>query len=246
MHIPPTKESARGPLSKCRCTLALVRVSISAQKIMTKKQVGEERFYSSYTSTLLYITKGSQDWNHTGQEPGGRRWCRGHGGMFLTDLFPLACSACFLIEPRTSPGMAPPTMVWALSPRSLIEKMSYSWISWRHFLKGGSFLWNNFSLCQVDTETQPVQASFPFTDTWLSFLLLSLCYGLQVDGRSSCIQSPCHPGCWGSPTLNSAHSGPMPQSEPPALSGARRLCFSKHKTVSWKKRWSVSGYHCWL
>jgi hypothetical protein len=30
---------------------------------MTKKQVGEERVYSVYTSTLLFITKGSQDWN---------------------------------------------------------------------------------------------------------------------------------------------------------------------------------------
>ena len=34
-----------------------------------------------------------------------------HGGMLLTGLFPLAFSACFLIEPSTtSPGMAPPTM----------------------------------------------------------------------------------------------------------------------------------------
>jgi hypothetical protein len=30
---------------------------------MTKKQIGEERVYSAYTSTLLFITKGSQDWN---------------------------------------------------------------------------------------------------------------------------------------------------------------------------------------
>jgi hypothetical protein len=30
---------------------------------MTKKQVGEERAYSAYISTLLFITKGSQDWN---------------------------------------------------------------------------------------------------------------------------------------------------------------------------------------
>jgi hypothetical protein len=29
---------------------------------MTKKQVGEERVYSAYTSTLLLITKGGQDW----------------------------------------------------------------------------------------------------------------------------------------------------------------------------------------
>jgi hypothetical protein len=40
----------------------LVRVSIPAQ-IMTKKQVGEEKVYSAYTSTLLFITKGSQNRN---------------------------------------------------------------------------------------------------------------------------------------------------------------------------------------
>ena len=30
---------------------------------MTKKQVGEERIYSAYTPTFLFITKGSQDRN---------------------------------------------------------------------------------------------------------------------------------------------------------------------------------------
>jgi hypothetical protein len=30
---------------------------------MTKKQVREERAYSAYISILLFITKGSQDWN---------------------------------------------------------------------------------------------------------------------------------------------------------------------------------------
>jgi hypothetical protein len=43
----------------------------------------------------------------------------------------------------------------SLHPWSIIEKMSYSWISWRHFLKGGSFLCDNSSLCQVDTQNQP-------------------------------------------------------------------------------------------
>jgi hypothetical protein len=45
------------PLSNC-----LARVS-NCTNIMTKKQVGEERIYSAYTSTLLFTTKGSQDWN---------------------------------------------------------------------------------------------------------------------------------------------------------------------------------------
>jgi hypothetical protein len=35
--------------------------------------------------------------------------------------------------------------------------MPYSWISWRHFLKGGFFLCDNSSLCQVDTQNQTVQ-----------------------------------------------------------------------------------------
>jgi hypothetical protein len=41
----------------------LVRVSIPAQNIMTKKQVGKERVYSAYSFILLFLTKGSQDWN---------------------------------------------------------------------------------------------------------------------------------------------------------------------------------------
>jgi hypothetical protein len=44
-------------------------------------------------------------------------------------------------------------------PWSLIEKMPYSWISWMHFLKGGSFLCDNSSLSQVDTQKQSVQLS---------------------------------------------------------------------------------------
>jgi hypothetical protein len=64
---------------------------------------------------LLFITKGSQEWNSS--RSGSRSWRRGHGGMFFTGLLPLAYSACSLIEPKTtSPGMAPPTM----SPPHLI------------------------------------------------------------------------------------------------------------------------------
>jgi hypothetical protein len=39
-----------------------------------------------------------------------------------------------------------------LPPWSLIEKMPYSWISWRHFPNWSSFLCDNSSLCQVDTQ----------------------------------------------------------------------------------------------
>ena len=48
--------------------LVLVRVSIPAQNITTKKQVGEERVYSAYTSTLLFITKEVRTGTQAGQE----------------------------------------------------------------------------------------------------------------------------------------------------------------------------------
>jgi hypothetical protein len=85
----------------------------SCTNIMTKKQVGEERVYSAYTSILLFINKGSQDWNSSRSE--SRSWCRGHGGMFFTGLLPLACSAWFSYRTKTtSPEMVPPTR--GLSP----------------------------------------------------------------------------------------------------------------------------------
>jgi hypothetical protein len=56
-------------------------------------------------------------WREAGQElKQGRKLKAGADSeameeMFLTGLLPLACSACFLIEPRTtSPGIGPPTM----------------------------------------------------------------------------------------------------------------------------------------
>jgi hypothetical protein len=40
--------------------------------------------------------------------------------------------------------------------------MPYSGISWRHFHSGGSYLCDNYSLCQVDTQSQPVQRLYVF------------------------------------------------------------------------------------
>jgi hypothetical protein len=141
--------------------LVLVRVCIPAQNIMTKKQIWEERVYSAYTSTLLFITKGRQDWNSSRAGTWRQELMQWPWKVLFTGLLPLACSACFLIEPKTtSPGMAPHTMSWALPSWSLIEKkMPYSWISQRHFPEGGSFLCHNCSFFQVDKQNRPVQWS---------------------------------------------------------------------------------------
>jgi hypothetical protein len=42
----------------------------SCTNIMTKKQVGEERVYSAYTSILLLITKGCRTGTQAGQKAG--------------------------------------------------------------------------------------------------------------------------------------------------------------------------------
>jgi len=61
---------------------------------MTKKQVGEERVYSAYTSTSLFITKGSQAGTHTGQEAGADAEVM--KGCCLLDCFPWLAQLAFL------------------------------------------------------------------------------------------------------------------------------------------------------
>jgi hypothetical protein len=129
----------------------------SCTNIMTKKQVGEERVYSAYTSTLLFITKGSQGRNsHRAgtwrQELMQRPWRDVLYWLASPGLLSLLSYRTQDHQPRDGTTHNGPS-----HPRSLIEKMPYSWISWRHFLKGGSFLCDNSSLYQVDTEKQPVQ-----------------------------------------------------------------------------------------
>jgi hypothetical protein len=74
------------------------------QNTVTKKQDGEERVYLAYTSRSQTIMEEVRIGTQSGQE-------------LLAGLHPLACSACFLMEPRTSsPGLAPSTMGSTLPP----------------------------------------------------------------------------------------------------------------------------------
>jgi hypothetical protein len=81
---------------------------------MTKKQVGEERVYSTYTFHIAidHQRKSGLELKQVRKQ----ELMRGYGGMLFTGLLPLAYSACSLIEPKTTcPGMVlltmpPPTL----------------------------------------------------------------------------------------------------------------------------------------
>jgi len=132
---------------------------------MTKKQVGEKRVYSAYTSTCCSSPKEVRTGSQAGQEAGAD--AEAMEGCFVLACSPWLAQLAFLLEPKTaSPGMASPTRGWILPTWSLIEKILYSWSSWRHFLIWGSFLCDNSSLSQVDTENQPVQEIIKLLKLW--------------------------------------------------------------------------------
>jgi hypothetical protein len=107
----------------------------SCTNIMTKKQLGKKGFIQLILSYCCWSPKEVRTGIQAGQEAGAD--AEAMEGCSL-----LACSACSLIEPRL------PAQRWHhpegdLSPWSLIEKMPYSWISWRHFPNWSSFLCDN-------------------------------------------------------------------------------------------------------
>ena len=136
------------------------RVSIPAQTSWSRSKLGKKGFIQLILPHCCSSPKEVRTGTQAGQEAGAD--AEDMEGCYLLDCFPLACSACFLIEPKiTSPEMVPLTM----GPPRLIEKMPYSWISWRHFLKEGSFLCDNSSLYQTDTQNWPVPCILVLHDT---------------------------------------------------------------------------------
>jgi hypothetical protein len=60
---------------------------------MSKMQVGEERFYSAYTSTLLFITKEVRPGTQAGQEAGAD--AEATEGCYLLAGFPWFAQLAF-------------------------------------------------------------------------------------------------------------------------------------------------------
>ena len=145
-----------------------IRVSITVTTRMTKtnrhyqKQTGRKWFiFLFYFILFIYLffsrsPKEIRTESQTWQNPGGRSWCRGHRAVLLKGLLTLLCYRTQ--DHQTRDG----TLLCGLGPPPLItvEKMSYSWISWKHFLNGGSFLPDDSNLCQIDIQNQPGQVAY--------------------------------------------------------------------------------------
>jgi hypothetical protein len=71
----------------------LVGVSIPAQNVMTKKQVGEERVYLAYTSILLFITEEVRTGTQAGQEARANE--EAMTGYYLLACFPWLAQPAF-------------------------------------------------------------------------------------------------------------------------------------------------------
>jgi hypothetical protein len=102
---------------------------------MTKKQVVKERVYLAYTSISVFILEGSQDRNSNRagawrQELVQRPWQGAAYWLAFLGLHSLLSYRTQNLQPTD--GIL--TIGWALSDLSLIKKMHYSLILWRHFL----------------------------------------------------------------------------------------------------------------
>ena len=135
-----------------------VRVSIPGQNIMIKNQVRKERIYSSlYFQTAVhhYRKSGLELRQVRKQELMQRPWRDATYWLASPGLLSLLSYRTQVYQPRDGRWSHPQG---AFPPWSLIEKMPYSWISWRHLPNWSSFLCDNSSLCEVDTQNQPVNS----------------------------------------------------------------------------------------
>lgn len=124
--------------------------SVAAIKALTKSSLGGKGFFylTGCSLTSREVRAGTQD-RHL--EAGAE----GHGQVRLPDLFLMACSACFLIQFKTScPGVAPSTVEWILPHQSFhheIDLQKYLWASLLEAFSQMKFFFPvNPGLCEVD------------------------------------------------------------------------------------------------
>jgi hypothetical protein len=135
--------------------IVLVRVSIPAQTSWPRSKLGRKGFIQLTLPCCWSSPKEVRTGTQAGQEAGADA-AEAMEGCSLLTCFPGLLSLLSYktqdYQPRDGTTHKGPSHPW-----SPTEKMPHSWISWRHFPNWSLFLCDNSSLCQVDTQNQPVQ-----------------------------------------------------------------------------------------
>lgn len=108
------------------CLPVGLRVSTGGTEHHDQKELGEKRLYVTlYHMTVQHSEKSRWDLKQ-GRDPGAGADAEAMEEYSLQALLLMVCSACLLTAPRiTSPGMATPTVSWALPHQSPIKTMPY-------------------------------------------------------------------------------------------------------------------------
>ena len=102
--------------------------------VMTRKQVSEERVYLTYTSTSLFIIERSQGRNSNNTATWKQQLTQRIWGCCILACSPILLSLLFYRTQDHQPRKDPTHDGVGLPYQSLIKKIPYSWILWRHFL----------------------------------------------------------------------------------------------------------------
>lgn len=122
-----------------------------------------------------------------------------------------------------------PQWTWTLPHWSLIEKIIYSRVSWRHFLNQ-DFLCDDSSLCQVDTNPASIISKTVSSIFFYLKKIYSMCMNVLP---TVCMSTTFMPGTWGSRqwVLDiSPTTGITDDCKPHMDAGNRTLVFCKSNT----------------
>jgi hypothetical protein len=144
--------------------VVLIRVSIPAQILWSRSKLGRTGFIQLKLPYRCPSPKEIRTGTQAGQEAGAD--AEAMDRYYLLACFPWLVQLAFICNPRL-PSQRYYHLQGALPAWSLIEKMPFSWISWRHFFTWSSFLCDNYSCIKL-TQNQPAQACSDFTVDFLN------------------------------------------------------------------------------
>ena len=163
--------------------VVLVRVYFAAMKHHGPKVSWGGKGLFGLQTISLFIIAGSQDRNSNRVK---NLEIEADVELILTGQVSMACSACFLIEPRdgtTQNGLPPPPPCQVLI-KKMSYRLAYSPILLRQFLNSGSLVTSDSNICQVDIKLSSpcIRTNMVFFNTgmWEAFSSVFLMFQFLI------------------------------------------------------------------